>query len=163
MIGKIFGFIKKYSVWIFIIYMLVLILVLIFKFPSPIFGYLIEQFKSGKERVYIEPPHLVPFEVITYYVKSAHSVNDWFFKNLACNIIMFMPFGFLVPLFVKTRKIWQVFLFGMMLSILIEVVQHLLKIGIADIDDVILNSTGTLVGFGIYKLIYCVALKNSLE
>ena len=78
-----FDIIKKYSVLIFIVYMLVLILVLILKFPSPIFGYIIEQWKSGTEKVYLEKPHLVPFEIITYYVKSAHSLNDWFFKNLA--------------------------------------------------------------------------------
>ena len=161
--SKIFGIIKKYSVFIFVVYMLVLVLVLILKFPSPIFGYIIEQWKSGAERVYLEKPHLVPFEIITYYVKSAHSFNDWFFKNLACNIIMFMPFGFLVPLFSKKKKWWQILLFGALLSVLIEVIQHLLRIGIADIDDVILNSFGTIIGFGIYKLIYSVALKNSLE
>ena len=32
-----------------------------------------------------------------------------------------------------------------------------------DIDDVILNTFGLLLGFGIYKLIYSVALKNALD
>lgn len=161
--SKFFDIIKKYSVPIFIVYLLVLILVLILKFPSPIFGYIIEQWKSGADRVYLEKPHLVPFEIITYYVKSTHSINDWFFKNLACNIIMFMPFGFLVPLFSKKKKWWQILLFGILLSVLIEVIQHLLRIGIADIDDVILNGFGTILGFGIYKIIYSAALKNVLE
>ncbi len=160
--SKIFGFIKKYSVPIFIFYMLVLILVLIFKYPSPIFWKLINHWKNGGG-IYLEPPHLVPFEIITYYVKSVHSLDDWFFKNLACNIIMFMPYGFLVPLFSKRKKWWQVLLFGIILSVLIEVLQGLLGIGISDIDDVILNSFGLLIGFGIYKLIYSVALKKSLD
>ncbi len=162
MMGKVFGFIKKYSVWIFILYFLVLIFVLIFKFPSPIFWKLIEHWKSGKE-IYIEPPHLVPFEIITYYVKSAHSFSDWFFKNLMCNIVMFMPCGFLVPLFVRRNKWWYVLLFGSLLSLVIELTQWAIGIGIFDIDDVILNSFGTMIGFGIYKLIYSVALKNSLD
>ena len=158
----IFGFIKKYSVWIFVLYMLVLVFVLIFKYPSPIFWKLIEHFKNGGE-IYWEPPHLVPFEIITEYVKNVHSVNDWFFKNLACNIIMFMPCGFLAPLFFKKNKWWHILIFGVVISVILEVIQGLLGIGISDIDDVILNSFGTIVGFGIYKLIYSVVLKNALD
>ena len=158
----IFGFIKKYSVWIFVLYMLVLVFVLIFKYPSPIFWKLIEHFKNGGE-IYWEPPHLVPFEIITEYVKNVHSVNDWFFKNLACNIIMFMPCGFLTPLFFKKNKWWHILIFGVAISVILEVIQGLLGIGISDIDDVILNTFGLLLGFGIYKLIYSVALKNSLD
>lgn len=159
---KVFGFIKKYSVWIFILYIMVLVFVLIFKFPSPIFGKLIEHWKNGGE-IYWEPPHLVPFEVITEYVKNAHSINDWFFKNLACNIIMFMPYGFLVPLFSKKNKWWQILIFGIILSVLLEVIQGLLGIGISDIDDVILNSFGLLVGYGFYKFIYSLMLNNALD
>lgn len=158
----VFSFIKKYSRYIFILYFLVLIFVLIFKFPSPIFWKLIEHWKSGR-KIYLEPPHLVPFEIITYYVKSAHSFSDWFFKNLMCNVVMFMPCGFLVPLFVRRNKWWQVLLFGAVLSLVIELAQWIIRIGIFDIDDVILNSFGTIIGFGIYKLIYSVALKNSLQ
>ncbi len=158
----VFGFIKKYSVWIFVLYMLVLIFVLIFKFPSPIFWKLIDHWKNGGE-IYWEKPHLVPFEIITYYVRSVHSFDDWFFKNLACNIIMFMPYGFLVPLFSKKNKWWQVLIFGVILSVLLEVIQGLLGIGISDIDDVILNSFGLLVGYGIYKFIYSVLLNKALD
>lgn len=158
----IFGFIKKYSVWIFVLYLFVLVFVLIFKYPSPIFWKLIDHWKNGGE-IYWEKPHFVPFEIIIQYVKNAHSFDDWFFKNLACNIIMFMPYGFLVPLFSKKNKWWQILIFGIILSVLIEVIQGLLGIGISDIDDVILNSFGLLIGFGIYKLIYSVALKNALD
>ena len=99
----------------------------------------------------------------TQCVKSAHSFSDWFFKNLMCNIVMFMPCGFLVPLFVRRNKWWYVLLFGSLLSLVIELTQWAIGIGIFDIDDVILNSFGTMIGFGIYKLIYSVALKNSLD
>ncbi|MBR2191231.1 MAG: VanZ family protein, partial [Eubacterium sp.] len=88
---------------------------------------------------------------------------DWFFKNLACNILMFMPFGFLPPLFMKRNKVWQILIYGIIASFLIEVLQVLLAVGTGDIDDIILNAFGTLIGFGIYKLIYSVALKNSLD
>lgn len=142
--------------------MLVLVFVLIFKFPSPIFWKLIEHWKNGGE-IYWEPPHLVPFEIITEYVKNVQSINDWFFKNLACNIIMFMPCGFLTPLFFKKNKWWHILIFGIVISVTLEVIQSLLGIGISDIDDVILNTFGLLLGFGIYKLIYSVALKNALD
>ena len=155
----IFSFIKKYSAYIFIFYIFVLIFVLIFKFPSPIFYKLIDHWTHGGE-IYWEKPHLVPFEVIKEYVKNAHSIDDWFFKNLACNIIMFMPFGFLLPLFAKKNKWWQILITGIIVSVIIEIVQGILGIGISDIDDVILNTSGLLIGFGIYKLIYSVWLKE---
>ena len=155
----IFNFIKRNSVWIFIIYLFVLVFVLIFKFPSPIFYKLIDHWKNGGE-IFWEKPHLVPFEIITKYVKNAHSIHDWFFKNLACNIIMFMPFGFLLPLFAKRNKWWHILITGIIASVIIEVIQGLLGIGISDIDDVILNTFGLILGFLIYKLIYCYFMKR---
>ena len=74
-----------------------------------------------------------------------------------------MPYGFLVTLFSKKNKWWQVLIFGVILSVLLEVIQGLLGIGISDIDDVILNSFGLLVGYGIYKFIYSVLLNKALD
>ena len=94
---------------------------------------------------------------------SVQTIHDWFGKNLAVNIIMFMPCGFLTPLFLKRNEIWHILIVGIILSVIVEMLQALLGVGTVDIDDVILNTVGLLLGFGIYKLIYSVAQKNSLE
>ena len=75
------------------------------------------------------------------------------FLNLAGNVIGFIPIGFITP--VMDRKLSNFFvtiLAGMLLSILVELVQLLLHIGICDIDDVILNTAGTVIGYLFFKI-----------
>ena len=156
-------FIKKYSRILFIVYILVLLLVLVLKFPQMnMFHSIVDGWKTGNKSRFVTESQYIPFKTIIEYVKNAHSFDDWFFKNLACNILMFVPFGFLSPLFTKRNKVWQILIYAIITSVMIEVLQVVLAVGTGDIDDVILNAFGTLIGFGIYKLIYSVALKNSL-
>ena len=159
-----FSIIKKYSPIIFIVYLLVLFLVLVMKFPQmDMFYRTIEKWETGITPSFVDKPNFIPFKVINKYISNAHHINDWFTKNLAVNIIMFMPCGFLTPLFFKKNRIWHILIFGIVLSVIVEMLQALLGVGTVDIDDVILNTFGTLVGFGIYKLIYSVVFKNSLD
>ena len=157
----VFYTLKKYSPYIFVLYICALVLVLIMKFPQMnMFYEIIDRWKTGIEPKFVDKPNFIPFKVITEYVKKTHSIDDWFTKNLAVNIIMFMPCGFLAPLFLKKHKIYHILIFGIILSIIIEISQALLGVGTVDIDDVILNTFGLLIGFGIYKLIYDVWLKE---
>ena len=148
-------FIKKYSRVIFIVYILVLLLVLVLKFPQmDMFHSIVDGWKTGNKSRFVTGNQYIPFKTIIEYVKYVHSFDDWFVKNLACNVLMFMPFGFLVPLFVKKNKVWQVLIYGIITSIMIEFLQVLLAVGTGDIDDVILNTMGVFIGFGIYKILY---------
>lgn len=161
---RLFKIIKKYSPLIFIIYLLVLFLVLVMKFPQMNMFYdIVDRWKTGIKPSFVDKPNLIPFKVIKEYVGNMQTIDDWFAKNLLCNIIMFMPCGFLSPLFLRKNRIWHILIFGIALSIIVEILQAVLGVGTGDIDDVILNTLGLLLGFGIYKLIYSVALKNSLD
>lgn len=67
------------------------------------------------------------------------------------NIIMFMPFGFLVPFIWKEyRKIGKTAAAGAMFSIIIEVSQ-LFNYRVTDIDDLITNTFGTIIGYFVWK------------
>ena len=73
--------------------------------------------------------------------------------NLLGNIIAFIPLGlFLSLLFKKYVKIKNAFWVSFTLSMLIEVVQLVFSIGYCDIDDVILNVFGSLLGVVLYYL-----------
>ncbi len=68
------------------------------------------------------------------------------------NVIMLMPYGFLVPLLLKNmRKLWKMALAGAFFSVLIECSQ-LLNYRSTDVDDVILNTLGAVLGYGLYRL-----------
>lgn len=61
------------------------------------------------------------------------------------NILFFIPFGFLFPL----KKWNQVFFSALFTSTVIEVLQYIFNLGWCEIDDVISNTTGALIGFGL--------------
>jgi len=73
--------------------------------------------------------------------------------NLGGNIILFVPIGFLVP-FVYQKMNWQKALaLAVAAPLLIEGIQLVFRLGIFDIDDVILNALGIIVGYSLYRII----------
>ena len=67
------------------------------------------------------------------------------------NFMLFIPFGILLPLcFPKARKSQNCILTGCVLSIFIEIVQYMTQRGNCELDDIIMNTLGTLVGWVIY-------------
>lgn len=69
------------------------------------------------------------------------------------NVLLFIPFGFLMPLtFYKMRKGKQVALGALVISILIETVQYVFQCGKTEVDDVILNCLGAMIGYGLFVL-----------
>lgn len=76
------------------------------------------------------------------------------FSHTILNIILFMPFGFLLPvLWDRYEKVWRVIISGFIVIVVIELSQ-LLNSRRMDIDDLILNLFGTICGVLLYKLIF---------
>lgn len=72
-------------------------------------------------------------------------------KNTILNIILFIPLGFLVPAIWKNyRSIKTIFFMGLAISISIEILQ-IFTFRLTDIDDLITNTTGTVIGYYISK------------
>lgn len=68
------------------------------------------------------------------------------------NIVLFLPLGFLLPLiWPENDRLGRVLLFGAALSLVIELSQ-LLNIRSTDIDDLLLNTLGALLGFLLFRL-----------
>lgn len=72
--------------------------------------------------------------------------------GMILNIVMLVPFGFLVPVcFDRYRKWHRTLIAGCLMSVVIEVVQ-LFAFRATDIDDVIMNTIGTAVGYVVANL-----------
>lgn len=69
-----------------------------------------------------------------------------YFENLAGNILLFMPMGFLLKALNNEKSTRQIVLTCVVISISIELLQLLFKIGVCDIDDVLLNTLGAYFG-----------------
>lgn len=79
------------------------------------------------------------------------SMTEW--RNIILNILMFVPFGALLPLLIKkTDAFWKVSVLGFFFTLAIEVSQLLLKRGIFEPDDLLGNTVGTMIGYGAYYL-----------
>lgn len=152
---KLLRVIRKYSRYLFGIYMFILIAVIVMKFPTGLVVGTIQKWKAGEDVVRMSP-QLLPLKTIVDYVKNVQSVHDWFFKNLACNIVMFIPYGFLAPMLKRgsTPPMTCVIVSGILLSCFIEIFQYVTALGLCDIDDVILNTVGVLLGVIVYKILY---------
>lgn len=75
-------------------------------------------------------------------------------KNVLGNIALFIPLGVLVPALSRRPRFWETLLCGVLLSLCFEALQYAFSWGASDIDDLILNTLGTLVGAGIYFLLF---------
>ena len=70
-----------------------------------------------------------------------------FFYHVGGNLAWFVPFGLLLPAVRKRWNLAETVLLGMLLSAGIEVLQWLLRTGVTDVDDVLLNTAGAALGY----------------
>ena len=75
------------------------------------------------------------------------------FVNLAGNVLAFVPFGFFLPILNRnTRGLLRMGLFTFEFSLMIETIQLVSKVGTFDVDDLILNTLGGILGYGAFTL-----------
>ncbi|MBO5082683.1 MAG: VanZ family protein [Lachnospiraceae bacterium] len=87
------------------------------------------------------------------YIEAWHQYKDASWRNIILNIFMLVPFGLLLPYIHKIfKKFGPTALAGFTFTLLIEVVQLVLRRGIFEADDLINNTLGTLIGYGLYRL-----------
>jgi glycopeptide antibiotics resistance protein len=99
--------------------------------------------------------NIVPFKTIMDYLLKYDALSFKFlFNNLLGMVIAFIPFGFLMPIIHNgVKRIYHVFIASILFSLLIEVLQLVTKRGVADIDDIILNTIGGILGFVLLNLL----------
>ncbi len=75
-------------------------------------------------------------------------------KQILGNFVMLLPLGIYLPLlYKKISGFIPVLLVSLLVAILIEVLQLATSYRSVDIDDVLLNTTGAVIGFILYKII----------
>ncbi|MCR2821541.1 VanZ family protein [Lederbergia panacisoli] len=100
--------------------------------------------------------NLIPFYTISQYFTTNANVDNWgglSLVNIAGNMFVFSPIGIFVPiLWSRLQSFPKILILGLGVTCFIELIQ--LFIGRStDIDDVILNAIGVMIGYGIYALL----------
>ena len=85
-------------------------------------------------------------EIFRYQITS-----PLFLRNVVGNVVLFIPFGYFVSYFCKIKKVYLILIVSFITSSTIETIQF--NIGRAfDVDDILLNVLGGLMGYGFYLL-----------
>ena len=98
---------------------------------------------------------MINFNPLIETVKLLHgrSLLDFFYNSIG-NLVWFIPWGILFPLVQKKQVHFsQTFISGLLLSLVIETLQFFLITGVTDIDDVIFNTLGAMIGYAILRFI----------
>lgn len=158
---------REIILFIFFVYFLFLLLLTIFKGGRIEFS---NQFNSFmyREHGLLGIINIVPIkETINTFMHSETGMRNSL-RNLIGNILVFMPLGFFIPLlFDKFNNLKKVLKVGCLSSLAIELSQLFVGSNVCDIDDVIYNTLGAVVGFICYKtfetIINITKLKDKLD
>ena len=146
----------KINLWIyFILYIILLLTLTLF---DPMYGrsFSIVDWSNELFNKYISNSfNIIPFHTIIDYISKFNSLYDTktIMVNLLGNLIALMPMAIFLPLLFKKPKKLKNFLLTIVIIVLgIEIVQFLTLTGSCDIDDIILNVTGAIIAYIIFKI-----------
>jgi len=90
--------------------------------------------------------NLVPFHTLAIYWRNLGS--EFWMRNLFGNLFLLLPLGLLGPIALPALdRWWRIALVALLYSAAIELIQRLVPARSADIDDVIVNVAGALLGY----------------
>ena len=154
---------REIILFIFFVYFLYLLLLTIFK------GGMITIRNISNEYIYRQYGlfgiiNIVPIKetIETFMHSEAGKMNS--IRNIIGNIIAFMPLGFFVPLlFDKFNNYKKVIKVGFLSSLAIEITQLFVGSNVCDIDDIIYNTLGAIVGFLCFKTFEKITIKIKIK
>lgn len=133
----------------FVLYCVVMLQLLFFRPPSP---RSVPYWQTIRENI-----NLIPFATIREQIRfilygTNRIMVRYSYVNLFGNIIAFIPCGLFLPLLGnKTKKLRWTILISFALFLAVEIFQLFTLTGRADIDDVLLNLLGCLVGYFLWR------------
>ena len=111
--------------------------------------------------VFLLAEYIVAVLLVTVFLRKTLAVPEGFeqslfgnksflvenyYNELLVNILLFVPIGFLIYVVLKKYRVLMTLVLGVAFSFVIEILQFILQKGVADIDDIICNSMGLLIG-----------------
>ncbi len=98
--------------------------------------------------------NLKPFEEIRRYMGHISQLGYFYVMlNLLGNVVCFVPLGFVLPI-LSSRK-WgavRIIIVSFLASLLVEITQLVTKLGSCDVDDIMMNTLGGLLGYILFIL-----------
>jgi len=135
-----------------LIYLLLLVRLIILKYPIPVLRGIMDEWELSNAKAGVATANLTLFKTIRMYIRYYDRLNG--FDNLIGNVLVFMPLGVLIPLaFPGTDCFWMILLHSFWLSLCIELFQLVSHFGAFDVDDILLNTLGGILGFCLFLFV----------
>ena len=145
-------FIKILFTILLCLYLVILTKLILFKYIP--LTEIINHFTFSNNEYHWRSNNFIPFKTIIFYLFIADVNVNIRIENIVGNIIGFAPFGFILPSLAKGfQKLGAVAFATFCLSITFELLQLVLELGSFDVDDLILNTIGGILGYIPIKLI----------
>ena len=111
------------------------------------------------------PYNIIPFKTISNYIKASSHINqDIWISNLFGNVLAFLPMGFFLPLlFRRFNGFWKTAGAVFLATSSVEVLQFVTRVGSFDVDDIILNTVGGVIGYLLFAMVFRIMLKMVKE
>lgn len=143
---------RKFAILLFLLYFGVL------------FYFLFFSEKLG--RTFVEREYhynLIPFLEIKRFISHYKVLGiQAVLLNIVGNIVAFMPFGFFLPIFSRRcRYFFNTVFYTFELSLAVELIQLMTKVGSFDVDDLILNTIGGALGFFVYHTVHWFKIRKN--
>ena len=146
---------RKYMKWLFVLYLLILLKVIVFKYPPAQLRAIADTWSRDVFLEGLSGANFTLFRTIKMYIRhwDMRGINS--FGNLIGNVVAFIPLGYFLPrLFQPMRNVFACLLASLLFILGIELFQLVSAFGVFDVDDILLNGLGALVGFGIFHITY---------
>lgn len=114
-------------------------------------------FGMGRSQYEHNIVRIVPVFSTLKFIREANFVSEALFIVFA-NLVMFIPYGFLGWILPKCRDLKYLLIHFLSVIIVLETLQYFSRMGVFDIDDIIINTFGVYIGFQI-----CILLEVKLK
>ena len=120
--------------------------------PYTIFLLYLMFFGMGRFR---NEDHIVRIKPIISTVWFIQETISWFdiIKIVLGNVVMFIPFGFLGWIFPKLNNLKNLIITFVSVIVIVEALQYFSRLGVFDVDDVILNTFGVFLGWQMKRIL----------
>lgn len=85
------------------------------------------------------------------------------FANLLGNILIFVPYGFLISVFTRYTRFSRTLIWSFGLSLGVELFQLFTRVGSCDVDDLILNTVGGILGWFLFIICNAIRRRNNVS
>ena len=104
----------------------------------------------GGQLTRVEEINLLPFHSVRENLQYGRNPISW---DMLYNMVMFVPFGIIYCYYQKHFRVYKAVGMSCLTTFFIESAQFILKTGVVDIDDFIVNTLGSLMGIMVYVIL----------